>query len=461
MSAFDKVIGYRSAKEELSQILDMFKNSEVYKDMGAKLPHGVLLYGAPGMGKTLLATSFIEEAGVKTYVVKSTKGKNAILKDISDAFESAKQDDKAIIFFDDMDKFSSSQGRDVDDPIFVAIQSGIDSVKDKDILVIATVNNIDKLPSSLRRNGRFDCKLRISTPGRKDAAKIVEYYLRKRKVDPNANYDDIAKMINYSSCADLDKVVNKGAIIAAYKRKPCVQTEDIVEAYLGDTYDLDDWEEKSVEERRSTSLHEAGHCVVCEVIKKGSVGLVSVRTRDGFTKRCLALTRRPQQVLISLAGKVACELYDKGRVASGCYYDLKNATQLIKDGLTASGTNGTALLYPGDSSVHSLSDAYKDRVIGAINTELERYLFLVRDILIKNKDFLFALRDELVEKGTLLHSDIQRIRSSFEVTPCEYSEKDEELSDDRGEPERNERGAMGPLDYDDEDDYGYLEDDDC
>lgn len=451
MSAFDKVIGYRSAKEELSQILDMFKHSEIYKEIGAKLPHGVLLYGAPGMGKTLLATSFIEEAAVKAFSVKGTKGKGAILKDIADAFEKAKQEGKAIIFFDDMDKFSSSQSRDVDDPAFVAIQSGIDSVKGKDILVVATVNNVEKLPSSLKRNGRFDCKLHIGTPGRSDAAKIVEYYLRKRKVDPNANYDDIAKMINYSSCADLDKVVNKGAIIAVYKRKNCVQTEDIVEAYLGDAYDLDDWEEKSLEERRSTSLHEAGHCVVSEIIKKGSVGLVSVRTRDGFTKRCLALTRRPQQVLISLAGKVACELYDKGRVASGCYYDLRTATELIREGLTNSGTNGTTLLYPGDSSVHSLSDAYKDRVIGAVNTELERYLFLCRDILIKNKGFLFAVRDELVEKGTLLHSDIQRIRASFEVTPCECSEKDGDPSTDKGEPERSEKGLAGPCDYDDED----------
>ncbi len=458
MSAFDKVIGYRKAKEELSQILDMFKHSEIYKEMGAKLPHGVLLYGAPGMGKTLLASSFIEEAGVKTFTVKGMKGKNAILKDIADAFESAKNEGKAILFFDDMDKFSSSQSREVDDPVFVAIQSGIDSVKNKDILVVATANNIDKLPSSLRRNGRFDCKLHIATPGREDAAKIVEYYLRKRKVDPNANYDDIAKMINYSSCADLDKIVNKGAIIAAYKRKGCVETEDIVEAYLGDAYDLDDWEEKSLEERMSTSLHEAGHCVVSEVIKRGSVGLVSVRTRDGFTKRCLALIRRPQQVLISLAGKVACELYDKGRVASGCYYDLKTATEFIREGLINSGTNGTSLLYPGDSSVHSLSDAYKDRVIGGINAEMERYLFLCKDILIKNKGFLFALRNELVEKGTLLHSDIQRIRSSFEVIPCEYSEKDDAPSDDRGEPEHSERGDSVPPSYDedeDEEDEGF------
>ncbi len=433
MSAFDKVIGYRSAKKELTQILDMFKNGEVYKSMGAKLPRGVLLYGAPGMGKTLLATSFIEEAGVKTFEVRGNKGKSAILKDVAMAFEMAQKEEKAIVFFDDIDKLSSSQSDEVDDPVFVAIQSGIDSVKKNDVLVLATANRASKLPASLRRSGRFDCKLRISTPGRSDAAKIVEHYLRKRKVDPHANYDDIAKMINYSSCADLDKIINKGAIIASYKRKSCVETEDLVQAYLEDSFGLEEWEERSLSEKRSVSLHEAGHCVVSEVIRKGSVGLVSVRTIDGFTKRCLPLNRRPQHVLISLAGKVACELYDQGRVASGCSIDLKTATALIREGLTDSGTGGTSLLEPGASAPAYYSEAYKDRVIASLDSELERYLFLCKDILIKNKDFLFAVRDALMEKNALLHSDIERIRSSFTIIPCEYSEPDDSKADDKAE----------------------------
>ncbi len=454
MASFDKIIGYKKVKERLNQVLDMFKNGDLYKEMGAKLPHGVLLYGKPGMGKTLFATSFIEEAGVKTFTVRCVNP-TKVLDDIKEAFANAAKEEKAIVFFDDIDKFSDTQSRNVDAAPFVAIQSGIDSIKGKNVLVIATANNITKLPDSLIRNGRFDRKLLIGAPGRKDAAKIVEYYLRKRKVDSNANYDDITKMISYSSCADLAKIVNESAILAAYKRKKCVETEDMVNAYLLNTYG-DEWEEKGLSQRLMTSLHEAGHAVVSEVIKKGSVGLVSVRTFDGFTKRCLPLTRRPQQVLIFLAGKAACELYDKGRVASGCLQDLDTAARLIRDGLTDSGTNGVSLLHPGATSTGQLSDGYKSRVENALSSELERYLFVCRDILIKNKDFLFAIRDELVKKGTLLNSDVQRIRSGYNIVPCEYSEPDDEPDSDSGEPERFEMGGHA-IDFEEED----YDDEEC
>ena len=447
MSAFDKVIGYNKVKEELSQILDMFKNGEIYKEMGANLPHGVLLYGEPGMGKTLLATSFIEEAGIKAFQVRCTNP-FGVLGEIKRAFENASKEERAIVFLDDIDKFSDSKLSNVDAPAFVAIQSGIDSVKGKDVLVIATANNVAKLPSSLKRNGRFDRKVRLTTPGKNDAAKIVEYYLRKRKVDPNANYDDIAKMISYSSCADLDKIVNEGAVIASYKRKPCVQTEDLVEAYLADCYTVEEWAEKSADEKRSTCIHEAGHAVVSEVLRKGSVGLVSARTRDGFTKRCLALIRRPQQILISLGGKVACELFDKGRVASGCLSDLKNATGYIRQGIINSGTNGASLIQAGAVRMEACSDAYKSRVEDATASELERYLFLCRDILLKNQGFLLALADELATKGTLLHSDVQRIRQGYAVVPCEYTEPDDE-GDDSTDPEAYEY----PAPYDDYEDF--------
>ena len=460
MAAFDKIIGYRKAKARLNQILDMFKNGDIYREMGAKLPHGVLLYGKPGMGKTLFATSFIEEAGVKTFSVRYvSQGK--VLQDIKKAFEDAAKEEKAIVFFDDIDKFSDTQSRNVDADAFVAIQSGIDSVKDKNVLVVATANNIQKLPESLIRNGRFDRKLRIGEPGRKDAAKIVEYYLRKRKVDSNANYDDITKMINYSSCADLAKIVNEGAVIAAYKRKKCVETEDMVDAYLADAYQ-DDWEEKDPGQRLSTALHEAGHVVVSEVIRKGSVGLVSVRTVDGFTKRCLPLRRRPQQILVYLAGKAACELYDKGRVASGCSQDLDVATELIRNGLVSNGTNGVSLLHPGVEAAALLSDDYKLRVENALTSELERYLFACRDILIKNKDFLFAIRDELAKKGTLLNSDIERIRSAYSIVPSEYSEPDDMPDGGSGELGRFELPGQSQLGYvgTPDEDY-YDEDEDC
>ncbi len=432
MSALDNVIGYKKVKEDLRQIIDIFKNPDLYKEMGAKLPHGVLLYGEPGMGKTLLATSLIEEIGVKTFEVINNKDVDAVKTDIKEAFDNAAKEAPAIVFFDDLDKFSSRSEEEVDDPLFVTIQSSIDKVKDKDVLVIATANHIEKLPSSLKRNGRFDRKLIISDPGQKDAEKIVEYYLRKRKVDPNANYDDIAKMISYTSCADLDKIVNEGAILATYKRKKCVETSDIVDAYLEEYYGVSDAVIRAEDDEKSIALHEAGHAVVAEALKKGCVGLISTRTSSGFTKLWSYLRRRPQCVLFSLGGKVACELYDKGRVASGCRSDLEGAVSYIEEGLSGSGALGVSHLC-GTNGPNYSSDSYRMKLESAIHDELERYLFLARDILIKNKDFLFALRDELLAKGTLLHSDIARIRDRFELFPCPgYTELPGEIDPEDG-----------------------------
>ncbi len=424
MEPFNKVIGYRNEKEDLLQIIDMLKNREAYESVGAKLPRGVLLYGDPGMGKTLLATSLIEAADVPVFAVRSVKEAKFVLEDIRKAFEEASKESCAIVFFDDVDKFSSSKGNDVDDPAFVAIQSGIDSVKDKNVLVVATANNMEKLPSSLVRNGRFDRKINICAPEGKDAERIVEFYLRKKKIDPNANFDDIAKLISYSSCADLDKIVNESAILAAYKGKGTIGTEDVVEAYLRDKYNVRESEDGGTLAKGEVALHEAGHCVVAEVLKKGSVGIVSTRTRDGFTKLCVPLERRPQCVLMGLGGKVANELYLEGRCASGCSEDLMDVTQYIHDGLTHSGTNGAGFLISGRRAGHS--NAWYTRVENAMESELERYLFLCRGILIKNKDFLFALTKELYEKRTLLHSDIQRIRSQFKIVSCpDYSEPED------------------------------------
>ncbi len=454
MEPFDKVIGYQKAKDELGQIIDMYRNREAYEEMGATLPQGVLLYGDPGMGKTLLATSFIEASGLKSFRVTNTKSGVEVQNDISAAFHGAERASPAVVYFDDIDKFSKISGRDVDDPMFVTIQSFIDQFKGKGILVLATANKIEKLPSSLLRSGRFDVKISMRSPSKEDAASIVEYYLRKRKVDPSANFDDIAKMITYTSCADLDKIVNDSAILAAHARKPYIGTEDIVEAYLKNSYGVSSSILRGEADKRVASLHEAGHCAVAEVLRKGCVGIVSTRTYDGFTKLYSSPNRRGQQILIALGGKVACELYDKGRCASGCSDDLGKALNLLRDGLTQNGTNGALFLQPGDvSGPGALSDGYKARVENGIASELERYLFLCRDILIKNKGFLLALAEELYKKSTLLNNDIQRIRSSFEIIPCpDYSDPDGAVD------ETEERETEPDLDEPDECDE---DDDDC
>ena len=150
MNAFDKVIGYKSIKRELLQVCDMIRNRAIYEEMGARLPHGLLLYGDPGLGKTLLAKCFMEESGLNTITVRRDQGGDAFVNSITQAFAKAKAEAPAILFLDDMDKFANEDASRCDAPEYVAVQAGIDDVKETEVFVIATANEIRKLPAPLR-----------------------------------------------------------------------------------------------------------------------------------------------------------------------------------------------------------------------------------------------------------------------------------------------------------------------
>ena len=137
-----------------------------------------------------------------------------------------------------------------------------------------------------------------------------------------------------------------------------------------------------------------------KVLRKGVVGLVSIHADEGSTQLDTPFIRRGQCVLLSLAGKVACELYESGRVASGCQSDLYKAFSLLQSGAEENAINGVGLLSP--KAKDETSESLKARVENVVASELERYPYLCRDILIKNRDFVLALADELNQKETLL-----------------------------------------------------------
>ena len=178
MSAFDKVIGYEGIKQELKQVCDMIHNPEIYKELGAKLPKGIIIHGDPGLGKTLMAKSFIEESGLKSYVLRRTKGTEDFVKEIMDTFLAAKENAPAIVFLDDMDKFANEDDDHIDAPEYVTIQSCIDEVRDADVFVLATANRIRKLPQSLARAGRFDYVLAVRRPTGNDSREIIKCFLK-------------------------------------------------------------------------------------------------------------------------------------------------------------------------------------------------------------------------------------------------------------------------------------------
>ena len=422
MNTFDKIIGYEAIKTELQQVCDMIHNREYYTNLGARLPQGILLYGDPGLGKTLMAKCFIEECWIITYTVRRNTSDKDFIGEITETFRLAKLNAPAVILLDDMDKFANEDDDHCDAEEYVAVQAGIDDVKGCDVFILATVNAPRKLPRSLTRSGRFDRKICVNRPNADDARQIIAYYLSDKSISSDVNMDDLCKMISYDSCAELETILNEAAVDAAFARKEQIDMKDLVNAVLRMEYDApDDCVRKSDDDVRRIALHEAGHVILSEVLCPGSIGLTSLRTtgRDsvgGFVHRCKELERRPHVIMVSLAGKAAVELFFADHCASGCQSDLERAYNLIRDGISKNATCGIGMLDVESKNSPEMSDLMNYASEAVVHTELERYLYMTRDVLLKNRDFLERVTAALVEKETLLASDIQSIRDGITIT---------------------------------------------
>lgn len=419
MSSFDKIIGYETIKNELMQISDMINNKSVYEKLGAKLPMGVLLYGDPGLGKTLMAKCFIEECKLEAFTIRKNKSENFV-EHISEIFKEAKEKAPAIIFLDDMDKFANEDNNHRDAEEYVAVQAGIDDVKGTGVFVLATVNEHHKLPRSLTRSGRFDRCIEVCSPNSQDCVNIIKHYLEDKKVADDINIEDISKMISYSSCAELETIMNEAAILAGFKRKECIEMSDIVSSVLKMEYNSpDDFTKVTDAELKKIAYHEAGHLVMSEILCPGSIGLASVRTSGrnsvgGFVRRCKKLPNAESHILVSLSGKAAVEL-NYGMCADGCESDIKRAFECIRDEISENGSMGFGMVDVANHRFPETSESLNSRNESIVQTELERYFYKAKEIILKNKEFLDNIVCALIEKETLLSSDIKKIREKYDA----------------------------------------------
>lgn len=417
MGAFDKVIGYQSIKEELLQICDMIQNPDIYRPLGAQIPHGVMLYGPPGIGKTLMAECLIEACSLPVYRIRKDMGAGRLVPKIKESFQSAKEHTPSVILLDDLDKFSNEDTRRCDTEEYVAVQAGIDAVKDSRILVIATVNNIRKLPQSLIRSGRFDRKIRLDPPGKTDSEKIILHYLSQRAIDPMLNQDDLIHMLCYNTCAELESLVNEAAIYAGFARKAQIELDDLVKAVLRTQYGTPPpLVETDPQTDHRIALHEAGHLVVSEVLMPGSIGLASVRSSgktapNGFVRHCKDYACSEDNVLVLLGGQAAVELYcaDTG----GCERDMRQAAEQIRHIISETTAFGFCMADVTNHRFSALSESMNARSEAVVQAELSRNLDRAKSILIKNRTFLEKTAERLFQQKTLLYSDICALRETY------------------------------------------------
>ena len=414
MISFDSIIGYDKIKRELKQIVDIIKNPHIYASLGATMPSGILLNGEPGVGKTMLATAFIDECGIKAYVLRRRRPCDDFVNEIRSVFDEAKQNTPSVILLDDMDKFVVEEKNTEE---YVVLQACIDEIKDFGVFVIATTNTTEDIPESLLRPGRFDRRFEVHSPNGRDSEKIIRHYMSQKPLSDDVNYEDVSKMLSGKTCAELESVINEAAINAGYERKSRIEMSHLISATLKKAYGVTEKrDELSPEQREEIAYHEAGHAVISEVITPGSVGIVSLSSegrdsKGGFMSRCEDFDRRAYRILVALGGKAAAEL-KFGKVASGTTSDLSRAIKDIHISTTKIGTYGMASVNRCPSEA---LDARQEIVTLA---ELERYLFKAKEILASNREFLDLMAKALYDRETLLYSDVKMIRERCLIVPA-------------------------------------------
>lgn len=413
MRTMDQIIGYEQEKQELAQLCDMMRNPEVYERLGAKPSKGLLLHGKPGLGKTMMAVALIEESGRKSYVLRRNKPGSDFIQEIYRVFREAVENAPSILLLDDMDKFVVEENSKEE---YVVLQSMIDEVAKQDVYIVATVNNLEPIPDSLLRAGRFDRKMKLHCPTQAQSQGIIAHYLSDKCLLPSVCLEDISGMLAGQSCAKLDTILNEAAIYAGNARSEAIGTEHIVEAFLRVAQGPEENMPPAGEaDLRRYAYHEAGHAVVQELLHPESVGFVSIFSRsrdqvDGMAVICGDYRPVPGNVpLALLAGAAAVELA-LGVWDNGAGQDLAQAKNAI--GNTVFGTLSGMEYLPTEFLRKNMSPTRMAQFEGQVELALEKSLCRSRELLAQNRPFLDALAGELLEKRYLFASDVRRIRQS-------------------------------------------------
>lgn len=415
-SYFENIVGYESVKSELYKIAHTLRDTDLYKSNGIKTPSGLLLSGVPGVGKTSMANYLIQASGRKAYVCRKDKDNGYFVRYIKSTFTKAMNcKQPTIVLLDDLDKFANDDYDHRDSEEYVVVQSCIDACRGKDVFVLATVNDEDKLPWSLRRAGRFDTKIFVDSPTAEDAEYIVKHYLSNKKVCDGLNYKVISRLLNGASCAQLETVVNEAGILSVYRGASSVDMDDITRACLRVIYDAP---ESSIvtekDKRRYIAIHEAGHAVVSDYLINDSVNFISVRQYNsnigGFTdiydeeekNRMYTAKNEVLNICIDMGGISAVKLI-LGEVDCGGSSDVSNAFKIANNLVMGCLTEGIEyrddICYSGYRLPMSekAREKIRKKIISIVNKQRKRAEKIIKN----NIKLINALVDYLMEDDTM------------------------------------------------------------
>jgi cell division protease FtsH len=432
---FADVAGEAEAKQDLQEIVEFLKYPKKFEGLGAKIPKGVLLVGPPGTGKTMLARATAGEANAPFFSISGSEFVEMFVgvgaSRVRDLFTKAKKNAPCIIFIDEIDAVGRRRGsgmgggHDEREQTLNQILTEMDGFEQgQNVIVLAATNRSDVLDPALLRPGRFDRKVTIDLPDRKDRKLILETHFKEKPVEKDVDLDSLAAKTAGSSGADLANIANEAAIYAARNNRKVIQNEDVVQAFekvaIGPERKSKVMTDK---EKELTAYHEAGHAVVGHVLPDSDmVHKVTIIPRGGTggvtwfippdDKSYHSIIEYKDVLARMLGGRVAEELiYGPDRVTTGAGSDLQKAAELARDMITNQGMGKglrDQVFHTDDGMmfekmVHERQ--YSDETAKLIDDEVENLIKeaanRARIVLKQNMAKLEALKVALLEKETV------------------------------------------------------------
>ena len=442
---FADVAGCDEEKQELEEIIDFLKNPKKYVDMGAKIPKGVLLVGAPGTGKTLLAKAVAGEASVPFFSISGSDFVEMFVgvgaSRVRDLFKVAKENSPCIIFIDEIDAVGRQRGaglgggHDEREQTLNQLLVEMDGFSTNvGIIMMAATNRPDVLDPALLRPGRFDRQITIDLPDVIGREAILKVHAKNKKIDAGVKFDQVSARIPGFSGADIANLLNEAALLAARDNRTVVAEKDIDEAMdrvmMGPAKRSKKYTEK---ERKTVAFHEAGHAVIglklsgsmivqkVTIIPRGRAGGYNLMTPSQETY----LTTKEEflaSITSFLGGRVAEEIVFN-TVTNGAYQDFKSATRIARAMVTEYGMSdlGPIQYESGNDSIFLGRDYFKeknfsDQVALEIDKEVRHIITTcynnAKEIISTNRDLLDKISHYLLEAETLNKADIDEISTT-------------------------------------------------
>ncbi len=448
---FKDVAGLQEEKEELVEVVEFLKDPEKFVKLGARIPKGLLLVGAPGTGKTLLAKAVAGEAGVPFFTISGSDFVEMFVgvgaSRVRDLFQEAKKNSPCIVFIDEIDAVARRRGsgmgggHDEREQTLNQLLVEMDGFAvNSGIIVLAATNRVDILDPAILRPGRFDRKITVGRPDVAGREEILKVHVRNKPLSDDVDLKRLAQTTAGFTGADLENLMNEAAIMAAKEDRPCITEKDVEQAFLK----VGVGSEKksrviSEKEKRITAYHEAGHAILLHVLPGvGPVHTISVIPTGtgaaGYTmplpdKDEMYVTRGTllQNIMVDLGGRIAEELVF-GDVTTGASQDIKDATEYARSMVMKYGMSEEAGLinYAGSEEVFIGRDfghtrEYGESTAAILDGEVRRIVSecygKARTIIEEHRPVLDAVAQALVEREKLDQQAFEQIFDQYAAKP--------------------------------------------